>query len=562
MKLKGKIKGVVVAAAVALGIGLISGAAAGGSVFEFGKNMEILANMFRDLNLFYVDNVDPDKLLADAAAGMVSELDPYTEYISPEAMSDFETLTTGKYAGVGSLIRQKGDYVLFAQPYKGSPADKAGIEIGDRIVAIEGNDAKGMTTEQVSSRLKGEPGTTVKLEIEKFYTGERQKLRLKRELITMPGVPYYGMVSEKTGYIQHSDFTENCSSDILQAVMTLKEQGAQGLIIDLRGNRGGILQEAVKIVSLFTPKGTEVVSTKAKIKENNAQFLTENEPVDTKIPIVVLVNGGSASAAEIVSGSLQDLDRAVLVGQRTYGKGLVQTPRPLGYDAYLKLTTAKYYLPSGRCIQAIDYTRRNEDGSISYIPDSLVNEFHTRAQRKVYDGGGVMPDVAMEAEYASQFAYMVYAQNYISDFVDLYAISHRKELESIDLDNFRLDQATWKLFTEFMTDKKVGWESNTSIALKTLKQNATRERYIDSIGEQIAQIEQTLNAHNTLSEVEMNRKDLSALIEDEMILRHNYQWGVIRHSRIDDREVAKAIELIEDTDRYNNILAHQDTARK
>ena len=358
--------------------------------FGLGRNMEIAVNMMRELSLNYVDPVDPDRLMEGAAAGMVSDLDPYTEYIPEEGMQDFELLTTGKYGGIGSLIRQKDDYVRIAQPYQGSPADKAGLKIGDKILSIDGKDAKGFTTEQVSSRLKGEPGSKVKVTVE-HLDGTQQTAAIRRERIAIPGVPYAGWVADGIGYIRHSDFTEGCYEEMRAAIERLRtERPLKGLVLDYRSNGGGIMQEAVKILGMFVPKGTEVVSTKGRSEDSKQVFRTDTEPILADLPLTVLINGSSASAAEIVAGALQDLDRAVLIGQRSFGKGLVQSPRPLGYNAMLKLTTAKYYIPSGRCIQAIDYSH-SQEGSVRVIPDSLISEFSTKAGRKVYDG--VHPDV-------------------------------------------------------------------------------------------------------------------------------------------------------------------------
>ena len=361
--------------------------------FALGRNIQILFNMFRDVSAFYVDSVDTDEMLRDAAAGMTSNLDPYTVLIPEDEMEEFEILTTGKYGGIGALVRQSGDWIAIAQPYEGFPADKAGLVIGDKLLEVDGRSIRGLDVSEVSSMLKGSPGTALRLKVEKLLTGEQADVTLRRERIKISGIPYYGMIADGVGYILHDDFTEECSLDMRRALVELKKQGATSLIIDLRGNGGGILQEAVKILSLLVPKGTEVVSMKGRIGELDETFTTQTDPIDTRMPVVVLVNSQSASAAEIVSGALQDLDRAVLLGQRTFGKGLVQSTRPLGYNAFLKVTTAKYYIPSGRCIQALDYAHRNDDGSVGTVPDSLIREFRTSGGRKVYDGGGVMPDV-------------------------------------------------------------------------------------------------------------------------------------------------------------------------
>jgi len=405
--------------------------------FGLARNMETLVNMMRELSVYYVDEVDADRLMTDAAEGMVRRLDPYTVYMPEEEMTDFQFLTTGKYGGVGGLIRKRGDGVVVAQPYKGFPADRAGLQIGDRFVEIAGKDARGMTTEQVSALLKGTPNTNVTIKVEKLLTGQVEEVKLRRERIAISGVGYAGFVADSIGYIQHRDFTEGCYEDMRAALEGLQKQGLKALVLDYRNNGGGILQEAVKIVSMFVPKGTEVVTTKGRTE--HTVYRTQLDPVAPTLPIVALVNDGTASAAEIVTGSLQDLDRAVLVGQRTFGKGLVQTTRPLGYNSFLKVTTAKYYIPSGRCIQAIDYSSRDEKGAVKSVPDSLVREFRTRGGRKVYDGGGIMPDERIDPEYISRFAMTLYAMGYVDDFADLYFREHG--MQRIDPRTFTLTDA-------------------------------------------------------------------------------------------------------------------------
>ncbi|MCD8171951.1 MAG: S41 family peptidase [Alistipes sp.] len=556
MKLK-SIKYTLMAAGFAVAALLL--VSAGNSDFRMGRNMQILVDLYRDLNLFYVDEPDQDQLLLDATMGMTSSLDPYTEYLPEEDMEDFEVLTTGKYGGIGALIRQKGDWVFIAQPYRGFPADKNGLTIGDRILSIDGRSAEGIGSETVSSLLKGDPGTTVNLAVEKFYTGETEELAITRERISILGIPYYGFVNDSIGYIQHSDFTENCSSDMRNALMELRSDGRlKGLILDYRNNGGGILQEAVKILSMFVPRDTEVVSMRGRGKDSNAVFRTETEPVDTRLPIVVLVNGGSASAAEIVSGALQDLDRAVLVGQRTYGKGLVQSTRPIGFNSYLKITTAKYYMPSGRCIQAVDYARRNDDGSVSYIPDSLITEYATAAGRKVYDGGGIMPDVRMPAEYVSRFTMMAYGLGYIDDFADLYVKKYR---DPVDEDSFRLSDEDYRWFMEFMEDKPMDYSSETAQALRALRERAEKELYYDRIGDQIERITELMK-DDKQGNLILYRDQITKLIEDDILLRHYYQQGVIRHSLNFDDEVARAVEVLADPEQYRTILTGRDTERK
>lgn len=559
--MKKVIKHIVVG--VALAGCLLLGSAAKDNTYNLGRNIDILVNMLRSINLFYVDDVESDKILGAAAEGMSRILDPYSVYIPAEQMNDFEVMTTGKYGGVGSLIRLRGDYVEFSAPYKDSPADRAGIRPGDRIVEIEGESAKGYTTEQVSSKLKGNPGSSVKLTVEKFPTGERVEMKIQRERIAIPGVPYYGMVADSVGYINHRDFTEGCSADLLKAYTALNAQGMKGLVLDYRGNSGGILQEAVKVLSLFLPVGSEVVSTRSsKESADNNTFRTENPPVTLDLPIVVLVDDSSASAAEIVAGALQDHDRAVLVGQRTYGKGLVQSTIPLGFNAYMKLTTSKYHLPSGRCIQAKDYSAHNQDGSVSTVPDSLISEFHTRAGRKVYDGGGVMPDVKLEPEYVSSFAVMVYMQGLVDDFLTEYCARHYDELEgNIIPTQYHFSDEAYEEFVEFMGDKTVAWESYASRLWKEFKKAAEKERWEGDMSEQMAQIEANIT-NDTHDNLLLYKKELQKIIENQIVARYCYNEGSTAHSLPSDQELKSAIELLQDGERYNTIRTTQDTARK
>ncbi len=525
--------------------------------FGLGRNMEITVNMMRELSLNYVDPVDPDKLMQGAAAGMVSDLDPYTEYISEENMPEFELLTTGKYGGIGSLIRKKGDWVIIAQPYQNSPADRAGFKIGDRILEIDGKSAKGFTTEQVSSHLKGEPGSKVKVTVE-HLDGSRTTTTLQRERIAIPGVPYAGWVADGIGYIRHSDFTEGCYEEMRSAIERLRgEDTLKGLILDYRGNGGGIMQEAVKILGMFVPKGSEVLSTKGRTAESKQVYRTSAEPILPDLPLAVLIDGNSASAAEIVSGALQDLDRAVLIGQRSFGKGLVQSPRPLGYNAMLKLTTAKYYIPSGRCIQAIDYSH-SQEGNVRSVPDSLISEFTTQAGRKVYDGGGVMPDIRTEPEYISRFAITLYALGFIEDFGDDYMRRH--PAKPTNLARFSITDQDYADFTAFMKDKSVPYESGTRRALKGLKEAAKNDRFGD-VEAQLAAIESNLR-DDTATNLETYRKEVISSINNDIVLRHGYTAGVIEHALPTDRDVQRAAGVLGEKSEYLRITREQDTSRK
>ena len=502
----------------------VTGLFAAKNDFGLGRNMEILINMMRELSTGYVDEVDPDRLMADAAAGMVRRLDPYTVYLPEEEMQQFDQLSTGKYGGVGSLIRQKGDYVIFAQPYEGSPADRAGIRIGDRIVAIDGESAKGWTNAQVSDRLKGDPNTTVKVTVRHLLTDKEETLTLKRERIAIPGVPYAGWLEPGIGYIQHSDFTEGCYDEMRNAIERLRSEGElKGLILDYRNNGGGILQEAVKIVGLFVPKGTEVIRTRGRAGEQI--YRTQQEPLLPDTPLAVLINGNTASSAEIVAGALQDLDRAVLLGQKSFGKGLVQATRPLGYNAYLKLTTGKYYIPSGRCIQAIDYSAHDEETGTE-VADSLVREFRTAGGRKVYDGGGITPDRKLEPRYVSRFAVTLYSLGFIEDFVDEYM--KRRAADTIDVRNFTITDADYADFLRFMAEKEVPYESASRRMLKAMKEAAKADNFT-RLQERIDEMEAELKDDKETN-LETYRDEIVETINSDIVLRHAYMAGMIAHN--------------------------------
>lgn len=536
------------------------GTAAYRADFKLGQNVELIVGMMRGIFTHYVDAVDADKLGKSAAAGMVSGLDPYTELIHADEISEFELATTGKYGGIGSLIRQRGGEVQVAEPYEGSPADRAGLEIGDAFVEIEGKSAVGMTTAQVSAALKGEAGTNVRVKVRKFYTGQERTLSIRREVISLPAIPYYGMAAEGVGYIHHAEFTDGCADHLRSALADLKAQGAAALILDYRGNGGGIMQEAVKIVSMFVPKGTEVVTMRGRDESANKSYRTETEPLDTEIPITVLVDGHSASASEIVAGALQDLDRGVLVGERTFGKGLVQNTLPLGYNSFLKITTAKYYIPSGRCIQAIDYSNHSEAGGVGFVPDSLIREFRTSGGRKVYDGGGVMPDVRVERPSVSPFVYIAYAKGYIDDFADRWSLENR----GIDVTpgRFVLPEGDYERFVAFARDRNFGYESATGLALAQLRTSAERERYMnDDIRAALDAIEAALKDDNETN-LGLYRDDLTDFIENSIVLRRHYARGVSRHNLADDPLVVKAAAVLGDGELYRQILTSRDTDRK
>ena len=539
---------------------LLSGVWATKNDFGLGRNMEIMVNMMREIITMYVDEVSPDKLMQDGAVGMVRNIDPYTEFMSEEKMSEFEMMTTGKYGGVGATIRMRRDSsgVVVAQPYKGTPSDLGGLKIGDRFIEIDGEDVTKATTADISSRLKGVPGTKVRVKMERMMTGQQEEIELTRARIAIPGVPYAGYVADGIGYILHNDFTDGCYDEMRAAVEKLRTSGElKGLVLDYRDNGGGSLPEAVKILSMFLPKGTEVVTMKGRTEQSTRKYLTEANPVLPEVPIVVLINGNSASAAEIVSGALQDMDRAVLMGQRSYGKGLVQSVVPLGYNAYLKVTTAKYYIPSGRCIQRINYS--SHDGSTSeMVPDSLMREFTTRNGRKVYEGKGLMPDVKTDTEYISSFAIMLYNLGFVEEFLDGYM--RRNPDQKIDNKTFSITDEDYQDFVAYMADKEVPYESRTRIALEMLKKTSKEERYDDNFAEDLKQIESKLKDQKT-DNLWNYRAEITDILNNDIVLRHSYYEGVVEHNVASDSTVLKAVDLLRDAERYNRILAEQDTAK-
>ncbi len=523
--------------------------------FGLNRNIEIMVNLMREISENYVDEVDPDQLLTYAAEGISRRLDPYTEYLPEEDMSDFEVLTTGKYGGIGSMIRKDSDYVRIAQPYEGSPADKAGLVIGDKIVAVDGESVKDLAIDEVSSRLKGTPNSDVVLTVRRLFSGEDEDVTLRRERISIPALPYWGFVGDRAdsvGYIQHSEFTAGAAKDMRSAIEEMKSEGLKSLILDYRNNGGGVMQEAVDVVSLFSPRGTEVVTLKGR--RDSSVYRTENKPLDLDIPLVVLINENSASASEIVAGSLQDLDRAVLVGAKSFGKGLVQAPRPVGYNSYVKMTTSKYYIPSGRCIQELDYSDHSRGGKVVKVADSLRHEFFTAAGRKVYDGGGINPDEAIEPEYISRFAATLYALGHVDNFADDYF--RRNHSEPIDIDTFSITDEDYQEFKASIAGIDIDYQSATRRVLKALKEAAQEDQYSD-VAEQIEELEKNLK-DDTESNLETYRDEIVESINSNIILRMAYQAGVVRNSIAHDAEVARAIEILQNEELYRSILTPKE----
>ena len=521
--------------------------------FELGKAIEILANIMREFEGGHVDDIESSKLLKHAAAGMIAATDPYSEYIPEEAMADFEMMTTGRYAGVGSLIRKKGDYILFAQPYKNSPSDEAGVKIGDKILAINGEDMKGRPVEDISKRLRGEPETVVDVVVERSLDGAIDTLHITRRRISIPSIGYAGYIRDGIAYITHNDFIEGSYNEMRSALERLMAADSlRGIILDYRSNGGGVMQEAVDIASLFVPRGERIVSLMGRDSSSLHHYTTEHAPLALDIPIVVLVNGSSASASEILAGALQDTDRAVIMGQRTYGKGLVQGTRHVGYNGYLKYTTAKYYIPSGRCIQSRNY---NHGGKSIVVPDSLISEFHTRGGRKVYDGGGIVPDVKIEPEYVSRFALTLYAMGYMEDWADEYMRKHHNEV--IDVRTFCLTDEDYADFCRFVEERDVPYESETRRALTTLEKAAENDRYDESLKEAIATLKGLIK-DDKMSNMQTYREEIEEAITADVILRFAYSEGVMENSAVNDAMVEQAVELLLNSAEYARILREQD----
>jgi carboxyl-terminal processing protease len=516
--------------------------------FRIAKNLDIFFSLFRELNTFYVDDIDPDKTVKAGIDNMLKTLDPYTVYYPESEVDEFTFMTTGKYGGIGSLIRSNGDYVVISEVYKGFPADLAGIKAGDLLKKVDGASLKGFTSDKVSEKLKGNPGTEITLTIER--NGKENDYKLKREKIAVPPVPYYGMIDSKTGYIRFTSFTQNCIEDVRNAFIKLKANNPSQIILDLRLNPGGLLTEAVEIVNLFVGPGNEVVSTKGKVKQFDESFKTTKPAVDENIPLAVIINRGSASASEIVAGAIQDLDRGVIVGQRSYGKGLVQITRPLSYNTQLKVTTAKYYIPSGRCIQARDFSHPNEDGSVGFIPDSLISEFKTKNGRTVKDGGGIAPDVEIIPETLSQIAGELYLRNFIFDYATAYYWAH-PGLKSPE--QFTFTDQDYADFKTFLIKRNFSYKTGTEESLGELVTNAKKEKYYDMHKDLFTALEKDL-AHSLDEDMTLFRKEITGLIEDEIISRYFYEDGAIAWTLKDDDQVAKAVEVLNNKSLYTSIL--------
>ena len=522
--------------------------------FKITRSLDIYYSLFRELNIFYVDEVNPEKLVETSIESMLESLDPYTKYIPEKEMDDFEFMTTGNYGGIGALIRKEGDYAIISQPYKDFPADKSGLKAGDVLKKINGESIKGWKLEEVSDKLKGIPETTVKLTIERMDQQEPLQKEVVRQDLHINSVPYYGMTDPEqgVGYIRLTKFTQGSGQEVRTAFSRLKSNNEMNaVVLDLRSNPGGLLMEAVNVANIFVPMGKEIVSTQGRVEKWNQSYATQKQPLDTNIRLIVLVNRASASASEIVAGAIQDLDRGVVVGKRTFGKGLVQATRPLSYNSKLKVTTAKYYIPSGRCIQAKDYSNRNEDGSVGEVPDSLIQEFTTANGRKVYDGGGIRPDVEVDHGDLSQIEISLITKNLIFDFATHYALNN----DTIPpVEKWEVDDQTYASFRTFLKGKEWDYTTESEEKLKELVETAKEEQYYERAEATLEELGKKLS-HNKQNDLERYKESIKARLEEEIASRYYYQKGGIKAGLEDDGQVEKALSLATDTSRYRAILS-------
>ena len=522
------------------------------SYFEVSKNLDIFATLFRELNIYYVDDANPGDLMKTGIDAMLESLDPYTNYIPESKMEDYKMMTTGQYGGIGALIQTQKDKVVISEPYEGFGADKAGLRAGDKIIKIDGNDAVGKNSSQIREFLLGQPGTTIDLVIERPGTSELLNKKVTRSEVKIKDVPYAGIVGDDVGYIRLTGFTESASSEVKTALKDLKEKGAKSMILDLRGNGGGLLRESVNIVNFFVEQGTPVVSTKGKIKDWDKEYKALSTPIDTEIPLAVLVNGGSASASEIVSGSLQDNDRAVVLGSLSFGKGLVQNVRPLSYNSKLKVTVAKYYTPSGRCIQKLDYSHKNKNGKAEDIPDSLITEFKTvNSKRSVFDGKGIAPDIEVKPNLLSDISASLLLKSLFFGYATEYRIKHETIAPAKD---FSLSDNEYDEFVKYLSDKDYEYTTESEDLLVELEKAAKDDKYFDAVKAEYEALKDKLN-HNKKGDLYKFKDEIKYILENEIVTRYHYQIGQIEASLQHDIVLEEAIKTLKDKELYSSILA-------
>jgi carboxyl-terminal processing protease len=520
--------------------------------FDIAKSLDIFATLFKEVNTYYVDEVNPKKLIETGIEGMLQQLDPYTDYISEDNRDAFSIQTTGQYAGVGALIGIVNNKTVITIPYAGFAANRAGLRVGDEFISIDGKNVKGKPTFQVSALLKGNPNTEVDLELKRYGAKENIKVKLVREKIKISNIVYQGILDSDVGYIKLDEFTPGAGKEVIDALKELKMKGAKSLILDLRDNPGGSLFEAVNIVNAFIPKGMEVVSTKGKVSESNKTYQTLNNPIDIEMPMAVLISGGSASASEIVAGSLQDYDRAILVGQKTFGKGLVQTTKQIAYNAQVKITTAKYYIPSGRCIQAIDYAHRKTDGSVQKFADSLKREFKTRKGRRVFDGAGLDPDIVIMHDQLSSLAIELGNAGYIFEFASKYCGEH--PIPPASLVGFKLSDADYKNFADWLKEQKFNHSSDLEKRTNDLLASAKEEKYVDDLKPLLTELQSKVGQHRETDLLRF-KAELLAILEEQIGFHYKLSVGQVEATLHRDREIVEAKKLIRDQVSYKKLLS-------
>lgn len=522
--------------------------------FEISKNLEIFNDIYKQLDMFYVDSLSADTVIEWGIDAMLRQVDPFTVYYPEEGMDELKEMTTGKYAGIGAVIRfyKKEDRVMVIEPQEDSPAIEAGVKGGDLILSIDGKDMKGKSTQEVSENLRGDAGTTFELTVKRAGVEHPLSFKITRRNIAMPPVPYYGMVSDGIGYIYFERFVDGCSRDVRRAVVDLKEQGAKALVIDMRGNPGGPLSEAVEVTNLFVPRGQKVVYTKGKLASVNSEHYTKKEPLDVDIPVAVLVDGSTASSAEIVSGAWQDWDRAVIVGERTYGKGLVQMIREVPYHGSLKVTTSRYYIPSGRCIQAYDYRHLNPDGSAKTLPDSLTKAFKTAGGREVRDGGGIKPDVVITPDSLPSIVYDIVTSDVLLDYVNHYVQTHATIAPAGD---FSLTDADYADFVKMVEESDFTYKRRTEEMMKLLERTARFEGCYEGAKPEFEALAAKMKGGVAADlELPKNKEEIKSVLESDIVARYYFRRGVVQQQLKTDKDLKTALEILTDTERYESLL--------
>jgi len=518
--------------------------------FEIAKNLDIFATLFKEVNTYYVDEITPSKMVKTGIDAMLKSLDPYTNYIPEDDIEDFRTLTTGQYGGIGAQVVKRNGKTIVQSAYEGYPAQKAGLLPGDELLTINGISTEKKSNGDISKLLKGQANSVVKLEVTRYGQDKPIEISITRDKIQVDNVPYYGMITPEIGYFQLSSFTVDAGKEVRAAVAKLKEQGAKKIIFDIRDNPGGLLNEAVNISNVFVDKGLDIVSTKGKVTEWNKTYKALDTPLDTHIPVAIITSNRSASASEIVSGVLQDYDRAIVVGERTFGKGLVQATRPLSYNSQLKVTTAKYYIPSGRCIQEIDYAHRADDGTLGKVPDSLRTAFKTASGRTVYDGGGVAPDVAVHEREIADITRILLQKNYIFDYATRYRSEHATIPSARD---FKLADADYQKFTQFLATKDINYSTDAEKSLADLTKKVKDEKHYDDVKTELEAIRRKVST-NKSNDLTRFKSEIRELLEQEIVSRYYFQKGQVEASFDDDPNILTAMQVLNDTPRYAALL--------